>query len=237
MTTIKKTHFAYPNVKLTKGSFIGCGRYLASEDDPGEGYDLAAPKITKTITRVRMASSVLAPESSDITRDIYEVKDDPREKYVGDSQALAYLLALVSRSRDIRPDMAGHDLWCTGSIDIADGKRPILDAVDFEGFNIKLNAFLFEQERDTLFVVPAPIIQPVHEALFKKHDVCVISLTQASDLSADENFRGKTVLLVPPFSLNVLLEALFETPEEKELRWFKKRVVQPGRHPPGFRLI
>ena len=164
-----------------------------------------------------MASSILAPESSDITRDIYEVKDDPRAKYVGDSQALAYLLALISRSRDIRPDMAGHDLWCTGSIDIADGKRPILDAVDFEGFNIKLNAFLFEQEKDTLFVVPAPIIQPMHEALFKEHDVRVISLTQASELSADENFRGKTVLLVPPFSLDVLLEALFEMPVEKEL--------------------
>jgi len=44
MTTIKKTHFAYPNVKLTKGTFIGCGRYIASEDDPGEGYDLASPR-------------------------------------------------------------------------------------------------------------------------------------------------------------------------------------------------
>jgi WD40 repeat protein/energy-coupling factor transporter ATP-binding protein EcfA2 len=225
MTTIKRIHFAYPNVKLTLGKFIGCGRYLASEENPGEGYELAAPKITKTITKVRMAASILSPESCDITRDIYEIKDDSRAKYAGDSQALAYLLALISRSRDIKIPLGpplekgegNSDIWCTGAVDIADGKRPFLDAVDFDGFNIKLNAFLFEQENDRLFIVPAPIIQPAHESLFKAHDVRVISLTQDSALLPDELSQRKTVLLVPPFSLDVLLDGVFEKPEEKTL--------------------
>jgi hypothetical protein len=94
-------HFAYPNVKLTLGKFIGCGRYLASDDKPGEEYKLASDIMD--IAEVERAASVLARDSFDTGKEIFEIKDrlGAGQRYTGTSMHLAYFLSFVRRSREI----------------------------------------------------------------------------------------------------------------------------------------
>lgn len=201
-------HFAYPNVKATRNEFIGCGRYVALLSDhlPKDGYEIAEPKITK-ISEVQTAASILAKESFDTGKGIYEIKDRPDEVYRGDSQDLAYLLTLISRSGQIRAELK-NDIWCTGSIDISDGKKPFLNAVKPVEFEIKLRAFLSENNRDTLFIVPAPNIQPVHEEQIRKQNVSLLSLTQFPKLKNVS--EKKNILKVHGNELELLVNVIFQ---------------------------
>jgi len=56
-------HFAYPNVKTSQGQFIGCGRYVAllpEEVPEGQGYELAASKVTGVTPEYYTAAALLA---------------------------------------------------------------------------------------------------------------------------------------------------------------------------------
>jgi formylglycine-generating enzyme required for sulfatase activity len=203
-------HFAYPNVKATRNEFIGCGRYVAlfSGHAPEERYELAEPKITK-ISEVQTAASILAKESFDTGKGIYEIKDRTDEVYRGDSQDLAYLLVLISRSRQIGAELK-NDIWCTGSIDISDGKKPFLNAVKPVEFEIKLKAFLSENNTDKLFIVPAPNIQPAHEEQIRKENVSLLSLNQFRNLKNVS--EKKNILKVHGNELGLLVSVLFQKP-------------------------
>lgn len=204
-------HFAYPNADILRGRFGKCGRYLASEDAPGQDYEFADPEMTESIMKVQTAASVLAPESFDTEKRIYEISDDPNAVYQGNSKNLAYLLALVSRSRSVAVKVRG-DIWCTGSIAVLDGRRPFLDMVDPEGFSIKLDGFLSQENRDTLFIVPAPIVQPDHRDKCRKANAEVLSLAQFRDRSQSGTFENKTVLTVHGSELELLVNVLFQNP-------------------------
>ncbi len=134
-------HFVYPNVKLLEQTFIGCGRYLAAEEAPGEDYTLADPKITKKLADLHTAADKLAPDSLETGKRIWEKQDRPGAVYTGDSQNLAYLLALISRSRFLKLSLQG-DIWCTGVITFREGGRPVLEAIDPKTLTLKLKAFL-----------------------------------------------------------------------------------------------
>ncbi len=212
-------HFAYPNVKLIEQTFLGCGRFVAAEDALGEGYLPAAPRITRRISELQLAASILAPESYDRGKAIYERKDRPDERYQGDSQNLAYLLALISRSETLAYDGLQGDIWCTGTVTILDGKHPFLEAVDLSGFEIKLQAFLSQDNKDPLFIIPAAVIHPSHETLLKESEkqVTVISLNQLQRLPAQDIFRGKTILKVHGNELKELVDVLFASPVTEEI--------------------
>jgi hypothetical protein len=95
-------HFAYPTVKAD--SYSGCGRYVALlSSQPREGYTVADPEPGE-VSEITTAAALLAPESSDSEYEIYEMKDGPSVLSRGASLGLAYLLALISRSRRLRLD-------------------------------------------------------------------------------------------------------------------------------------
>lgn len=217
MKIIKKIHFAYPNVKLTQGKFIGCGRYIASDDTPGEEYKPASGIMD--IAEVERAASILARESFDTGREIFETKDKlgTGQRYAGTSKHLAYFLTLVRRSRDIeiplgsplRKGEARGDVWCTGSIEVFEGKYPILKPVAPDGFSIKLEkGFLTEENKDLLFIVPESNIQSLHEDLCREKQVRILSLSQFRE-TVSEKISEKTVLKVHGDELDLLVSLLF----------------------------
>ncbi len=230
-------HFAYPNKGRGK-EFIGCGRYVALsyENMPEQGYKPAKPD-SKNISKITTAASLLVPDSSDTGKGIYEIKDTPDEVYRGDSQDLAYLLALISRSKSVRSDIP-NDIWCTGSIDIKDGKSPFLDAVTPSGFDVKLNAFLSPENPDNLFIVPVSNIQPDHEILFREKNINMVSLAQFREqrLTLHHLCERKTVLTVHGHELNLLTDLIFlsdaENMSDNGLRvaLVYKRRAQPDEH-------
>jgi tetratricopeptide (TPR) repeat protein len=220
-------HFAYPNVKDSIDIFTGCARYLAiSPDDVPEDYKQAAPSVDN-ITTITAAASILAPESfepDENTRGVYQIKDDAKQVYKGDSQGLAYLLALVNRTRNIKLKISDSEeqkkktaIWCTGSIEIISGDRPFLREVLFSKFKIKLNAFISKKDNkkdDRLFIVPISNILPEYDAIFKKENVRFLTLKnlEESKLKLEDLFKSKTVLAVHGSELSLLVDILFEKP-------------------------
>ncbi len=205
-------HFAYPNINEREQRFLGCGRYVAlhADDAPvGSDYEPAAPKVITLTTKVYTAATLLSPESSVSTRKIYERKDRPEEKYFGNSQNLAYLLALINRSRAWRfPEIPG-DVWCTGSVDLGADKQPFLEAVQAPGFELKLQAFLEKDQPDRLFIAPEPNLQAVDDRLLRHPALRVLSLAEFQHASPDDFTNQKTILKVFPTELNVLCTLLF----------------------------
>jgi len=205
-------HFAYPNINEREQRFLGCGRYiaLAADDVPFESsYEPAAPKVITLTTKVYTAAALLSPESSASTRKIYERKDQPDEKYFGSSQNLAYLLALISRSRTWRfPEIPG-DVWCTGSIDLGADKQPFLEAVQASGFELKLQAFLDDAQPDRLFIAPEPNLQAVDDRLLRHPSLRVVFLTEFQQLSPSDFASQKTILKILPTELVLLCNQLF----------------------------
>jgi WD40 repeat protein len=209
-------HFAYPNTKDREGTFIGCGRYVAffPEKLPeGQGYEQAAPKVVKLTGTVYPTASRLAPESSASRKKIYERKDTPSEKYFGNSQNLAYLLALISRSRSLKWEGIPGDIWCTGGIALKNGREPRLEAVFARGFQIKLQAFLSDDNPDRLFLVPVPNAESIDEALYLSENVRVVSLVEFANLPSQETLKRKTIVKVLENELAFLVRLLFHEPE------------------------
>lgn len=208
-------HLAYPNVIPREGKFVGCGRYIAAAlgAAPDDRYALVELNIPN-ITEVHVAALQLAPETVDSKLVIYERKDVAAQAYVGESKDLAYVLALISRSRTLRfPEEALQgDVWCTGRIDIKGDQTPFLKAVDATGFVYKLEAFLAETTPDRLFVAPAANILPVHEALFHQRHVQVVSVAQFQHFSAEDLLLRKTIVKVRGDELEAIVKLLFLQP-------------------------
>ncbi len=99
-------HFAYPNVIPRESKFLGCGRYVAAflGEAPEPHYELVELNVPN-IQEIHLAALQLAPESTDSKQVIYERKDVSSQRYPGESRDLAYLLALISRSREINPPL------------------------------------------------------------------------------------------------------------------------------------
>jgi len=159
-------------------SQIGYGRYVALSSDTSEdkiadsGYKIAAPR-NSNVAKVVQIALILAPDSDKTNKYVYE--RGISEEYEGNSLELAYLLALISRSRKLRLKKFG-DVWCTGSVDIKGLSEPFLKEVSSEGdaFIIKLENFL-SQEESKLFILPVANISS-YEALCKEKNVEVLSL-------------------------------------------------------------
>jgi len=200
-------HFAYPNAR--NDQFIGCGRFavFVAGEQPEEGHDVADPECS-TRADVIDAASILAPELVHPHHIVYEKRDDPEQYYIGNSLGLAYLLALISRTRTVRRDMAaGTDIWCTGCVELT-GEQPVLKSVISSGFEPKLNAFLSNKNADRLFIVPeANIDQPTHLYLNQRKDVHVFAL---KSLPRNGLLGRKTILKIRRNELQLLIDTLFD---------------------------
>jgi len=202
------THFAYPNIK--RSVFVGCGRFTVSETIPGDEYELVEKLNIGNIAEIMDTVSRLSPLSSSSPLHIYFTKDKPIEVYAGDSQNLAYLLALVHCSRKIK--CQNKDIWCTGSIE----QSLRLKQVDMTGFEIKLKAFLSPKNNDKLFIVPAANIQ-VFKYLCSEADVQIILLGEKK-LNRHELITQKTIIAVHATELNLLIDWLFYDMNSKKLK-------------------
>jgi len=197
-------HFAYPNVK--RSVFIGCGRFIANSCSPGDDYKLIEKLNISNIAEIMETAAILAPESSSSNFFIYLKKDKPIEVYAGDSQNLAYLLAIINCSRSLKIDNnINKDIWCTGSVE----KTLCLKQVDMSGFEIKLKAFLSPKNNDKLFIVPAANIQE-YRHLCSKENVQIKLLKEIAETeSIQDYFFQKTILAVHASELELLVDWLF----------------------------
>ena len=208
-------HFAYPNARERERQFIGCGRYIALPPEKVASirdYDLAAPRVTSLTAKVYSAVAHLAPESSASPRKIYERKDQPAEKYFGNSQNLAYLLALINRSRRLKFTDFQGDIWCTGSIELLNGATPFLNAVFASGFDVKLLAFLAATNQDRLFLTPEINAQAIDAHLLNSLSVDLISLSELPSLIFHKDLTRKTLVAIAGHELEDLVEILFSKP-------------------------
>jgi len=200
----KRIHFAYPNVNVEDSSFLGIGKYVSLSSDTPE-YRIAAPK-DKDDAKVVQAALILAPDSDKTNRHVYE--RDVSKKYEGNSLELAYLLALISRSRKLRLKRVG-DIWCTGVIDIKGLSKPVLTKVSYETtevsrpFIVKLENFL-SQEDSRLFILPAANISGC-KTLCEEKNVEVLSLNQFRP-----SVQRKTILKVQGGELDLLVKKIFK---------------------------
>ena len=205
--------FVYPNVNARE-QFSGCGRYMTTvPDDPclTSDYAIATPNVGH-LSKVTTAASFLARESFDAVQEVYECKDHSTEPYVGDSMGLAYLLALIHRSRATLWDQHGVslDIWCTGTIDV-NGDRPILHNVYRNLFDIKLQAFL-AAEHDNLFLVPVANIESRHRQLCRQQHVRLLSLDKLLPSFAENIHTQKSIVQIHGDELYRLVEAIFLPP-------------------------
>jgi hypothetical protein len=213
-------HFAYPNVKMMFFEFIGCGRFIASEHQPN-AYKLPSKIINRQ--QADTAANILAYESFETKKIIYERKDCSDEKYAGESLHLAYLFALISRSRDVRLK-TDCDIWCTGSIEVIDG-NPFLTPVIPGGFDTKLRkGFLSEKNQDTLFIVPEANFLPEHHELCHQHNINVFSVEQFGEQCTEYDFKRKTILKVRSDELFALISLVFTMGQNpyKGLEYFEE---------------
>ncbi len=212
----KKFHFfVYPNVKLSQQQFIGCGRYIANDTSLGENFKPATLGIGGKIEELYIIASILAPESSEMGKRIYEIQDIPGIIYRGKSQNFAYLLVLISRSRKIKLEGIHGDIWCTGSIRLLEGKNPILETIDPTVFGINLEAFLSKENHDKLFIIPSSALLPSHYQILREMGkyLNIVSLTQFQKLSTQEFAERKTILKVFENELEVLINIIFHPPQ------------------------
>ena len=216
--------FVYPNVNASE-EFVGCGRYTTFE--PGESglpdaYSIAEPNVGH-LSKVTTAASLLAKESFESERDVYEYKDRPDTPYLGDSMGLAYLLALIHRSRRTCWEERGQsfDVWCTGTIEVAGG-MPILHNVYRNLFTVKLQAFL-DEAKAPLFIVPIANIEAMQRRLCRQRKVSILSLEQYLHASEQKLSDTKTILQVHGDELPLLIQHIFISPVEKPVKKSKPR--------------
>ena len=197
------THFAYPNVHVRHNQFLGCGRYAAFESEavPSDRYQPFHLNHTTEFTDIDRLTARIAPDtvlSQFAQRMIHETKDCPSEVYCGTSKALAYLLARISRARDLKFDVNG-DIWCTGSIGVADGRYPTLEPVAQDEFLLKLQAFLADENRDRLFIVPTANMTPEACQLCATHEAQVRDLDASEQVACQQQpLTRKTIVTVSP---------------------------------------
>ncbi|MDM8555819.1 AAA-like domain-containing protein [Desulfococcaceae bacterium HSG7] len=210
-------HFAYPNAVFKE--FLGCGRFEASLQGKYPGIEPVTPD-TPGIAEVQAAASRFAPESPGVEIAVYEIKDRTDKIYQGASLELAYMLALINCSRPLDIDRHKNcsDIWCTGSINIKGDTLPFLKEVDFQSFDIKLDAFLSENNADNLFVIPAGNVQQKHKIRFKNENINSLMLNHVRDrrLTLQDLFNKKTVLMIHGDELESLVNLIFTPPRFAE---------------------
>lgn len=218
-------HFAYPTAK--KNEFTGCGRFRVSDREI-PGYTPATPSIANR-SEVNTAAILLAPELKENGRVVYERKDSESLIYMGDSMNLAYMLALISRSRTLKIPPEYHaDIWCTGAINIKDNRHPFLQAVQPFVFDAKLEGFLSDDNPDRLFIVPAANIENHHQALFQQNGVNILTLNRSSKKDLPKILQQKTVLKVWENDLHLLRDFLFQKPLSVRRTFAKSAFVLLG---------
>lgn len=219
--------FVYPNVNDSE-AFIGCGRYLTTFPDDRrlkDGYRLADPRLGN-LSKVTTAVSMLARDAFDSEQEVYEYKDQPQAFYLGDSMGLAYLLALIKRSRPTRwDDNEGVvDIWCTGTITMQ-GTQPCVDIVYHNLFDHKLAAFLADPQA-MLFLVPVANLKSAHTVLCKQQAVALLSVEQFENTPFTELTRQKTLVRIHSDELERLVQAIFREP-----RAMDRNAPPPDVHP------
>jgi len=208
-------HFAYPNIKEAN-NFIGCGRYIVSDDIPSEEYDLADPD-SPNMTEIRTVTENMVPDIVSSNLQIYEKRDKPDQNYRGESLDLAYLLAYINTAWPLKKNEfteRNFDIWCTGAIDIKEMQNPWLKAMDNQQFELKLEAFLSENNTDRLFIVPNANISNQKKKM-QNQGVDVLSLNEISKKNRKNN--NKIVLAIGPNDVPSLVEYLFEKPDNSIL--------------------
>jgi len=103
------TCFAFPNAVLLEKRFIGCGRYTALPSGSSDSWRRPSSTIINR-ARVEQATSLWALKRPATVKEVYERKDLPEKKYAGESMHLAYLLALIHRTRALRHDWNSDDV-------------------------------------------------------------------------------------------------------------------------------
>jgi len=201
------TCFAFPNAEILKNRFIGCGRYAVLTNGASEEWQRPSSTIINR-TGVEQAAMLWALKQPDTIREVYERKDLPDKKYAGESMHLAYLLALIHRTRTLRHDW-DSDIWCTGSIVLPDAKHPVLQEVAHPEFEIKLEAFLSDDNPDRLFIAPEPNIRP-HLEHCHAEKALIAGLESFRNFTFWENGSPKTILAVHSHELADLINIVFE---------------------------
>ncbi len=203
-------HFIYP--KANNSGFSGYGKYVTSPigEPPGDGYEIANPQLSN-IEEVMHAALILVPSSGETEQVIYEKKDESRPlRRV--SPDFAYLLALISRSKEFNFKIC-DDIWCTGVIAIHEGTQPCLNVAPQQPFSSNITAFLSD-ENSKLFIVPAANLLLTDQSVIKKKNVKFLSLNDPIKFYEFLNrFKSygqrKIILSVQRDELPLLVEKLF----------------------------
>ena len=210
--------FVYPNVDGIHDTFIGCGRFFATTPDDERllcaGYELAKPNVVH-LREIIDAAALFAPESQDGDARVYEIKDEIKDHPdagigIGDSLGLAYLFALINRSRKTCWPHSDQNIWCTGVIKF-DGDTPKVSNVfqnQFEGENGKLQAFLKDTEA-RLFFVPAANMTADLRQDCKTKQVRVLSYAEFCTIPVHEHFAQKTIVQLYGHELAPLVQRIF----------------------------
>lgn len=203
--------FVYPNVSDIDDAFIGCGRFLATTPDDErlrEGYVPAQPNVVH-LSNILNVAALFAPESFDAAAQVYEVKDHP-DAGIGDSLGLAYLLALINRSRAPCWRHVTQDIWCTGVVALNHG-APEVTWVFPNQFEGKLRAF-FDAPEAMLFLLPSANFLHIPDGLqqqCRERQVRVLSLSEFCALPLHEHFTQKTIVHLHGHELQTLLHRVF----------------------------
>ncbi|QTA80320.1 Uncharacterized protein dnl_26190 [Desulfonema limicola] len=210
-------HFAYPNAK--DDQFIGCGRYAAFlPKDVADGKYVKAEVNIPDKKIIDRYINLLVPDLLKSEKEIYESRDEPDKKYQGTSLVLAYVLASINCSREIKfKNFTGH-IWCTGVLSNM-GKTILLENVDQSVFDIKVRGFLSEKNEDRLFIVPAGNFKDLsgkYQKEIKAKNIKILSVDEFKALW-DKNIKEKTILKVLPNEMGKLVDLLFPREIPKKL--------------------
>jgi hypothetical protein len=228
--------FAYPNVipHQSKAQFIGCGRYKAMPSERAGTEDSVVKDGPETpdLSHLRRSIEILAPDSYDSEKIIFEKKDRPDRIYRGNSADLAWLLAHINRARSLIFPNLSHpgDIWCTGIVKFKEQTQTsILSEVDSKGFRIKLSAFLAEENRDKLFIAPTANVDDHElEQIIKDKNAELLSLTQFNASDKNSACAGKTIIKVLSNEIPALIDLFFEHPSQKKPDRKKEKTRRPS---------
>jgi len=214
--------FAYPNVipKKAEAQFIGCGRYKAMPSERAGTEDIAIKDGPETpdLSHLRRSVEILAPDSYDSEKIIFEKKDRPDRIYRGNSADLAWLLAHINRARSLAFPNLNYpdDIWCTGIVKFKEQTQTsILSEVDSKGFRIKLNAFLADENPDKLFIAPTANVDDHElEQIINNKNAELLSLTQFNASDKNSACARKTIIKVLSNEIPALIGLFFEHPSQ-----------------------
>jgi len=191
----------YPNVSNME--FIGCGR-LFTINKQQKGYN-AYDNIPNALN-IENISDKFTRNLDIIKPTIIENKDDRSVRYWGDSINLAYFLILLSKYFEFNDFFSqfDQDFWCTGEI-----SGNSIGIVDQEAFQVKLDAFMSNDNNDKLFIVPR---RNIDNAIIGNNNASVLSLYQFRKRLPDDILKNneKTILKVEDNELDILANTIFK---------------------------